>query len=1264
MKPLVSNFRNLLRLACLGLCGLSSVAANESWTLTLGQPAPNTGFRPTTGDAFPWGDAWGASILKDDDGTYHMWVSVMANDADITYWSRNSYVVYATSQNPEGPYTYVADAFPVMAHEVDVKRGPGGKWVAFITAGLTAEGKLGPSIYGAALTFDDGEPIGATVKIEGQEVLYGASTEATVMLTADDPAGPWSDPIVLLEPATLDDGIDANFTAWINDDGSLVGLWRDYPSGSQVHTVTASDYLDPTTYVWQDDQVSAFADPYDGFTKEGLEDMYVWKDAGDGLYHALFHNMVRSDPDTPFDSLSHAYSVDGTTWVYTGDAADTTVTYSDGSTTFSARARPHLLLEDGVPTHLITTESTPENGHNFALVEPILRVNSNLNASNNQDQDTAIRHPSQALLTTGTLEVGQRLVANTALLTDTNATTSFSYQWQRGESVIDGASGRSYTPTADDEGETLSAVVSYTDLNGHAQTHAFTWDGVVQSAQSAHTFYVSPDGSDSNDGSLSAPWRTLDGARLKVQAYLDGTGHIAVNFMSGHYQLESTVVFSSSDSGTANQTITYQAMQGHTPVFSSLQELSGWAPDPNNANISIATLPQGISHPRFLHDSRSDWMERSATAQFTTEEPAAAPGQVENTTDHLDRQDARSNFQYPASFSFPEPSSIAEYDLRQSIIGWHMEILPLATIDSANRRVTTAIPSCYEIREDTTEDNPAGLWILNSYEGLDTAGEWAALNGSIYLYGRDPNARIFVPTLTELVRVDDGTNGQEQTVNPVTHLRFKGLTFTGADFYVMQDTKGDTLADRQKEITIQHDWAVVDKPTGLLRLRNTSDIKIEDCRFIKSGGTGLRVDRWGQRIEITGNEFSHLGRCGVSLIGRGPGYGNVNHSNIIADNTFRRTGMEKWAAPALVIDQSTSNLVKHNAFSDTYFTAITVTGPRQAGILSKAEKLDAATDVPATALDYDGREFHYYGMSPSFEAFLSSTEEYVLDPAKAALDAMQFVYNYDNYIEENLFKDVGDGAGLFFNGKSVYISGGTRAMDSALVLKNYFRYNYIYDSKVQSFVDYAWYNDYDQDGAEMVGNMMYNLTAPDMPLILATSGYAEGGIGRAPVLLQSNLDLNCEYSTWAVDGNDQQVAGIQQQGNLKNGAGGEAAYLGDYQKMLAFLQRGSVASLVLPDTTALQTTLTAKVNEFDGTVPSQSSTSTPSLMMIGVTPASVDPSQLQVLLQAAGEGHYQLQRSTDLKTWTTVRAVEISDDDADIYQNEVDARMFYRIQSL
>ena len=60
-----------------------------------------------------------------------MWVSVIANNADMEYWPVNSYVIHATSTKPQGPYEYVADAFPVFAHAVDVKRGPGGKWIAF-----------------------------------------------------------------------------------------------------------------------------------------------------------------------------------------------------------------------------------------------------------------------------------------------------------------------------------------------------------------------------------------------------------------------------------------------------------------------------------------------------------------------------------------------------------------------------------------------------------------------------------------------------------------------------------------------------------------------------------------------------------------------------------------------------------------------------------------------------------------------------------------------------------------------------------------------------------------------------------------------------------------------------------------------------------------------------------------------------------------------------------------------------------------------------
>ncbi len=350
---------------CFVLAG-STPAYGDSWRLVLGEAERETGFRPTASDGAPWGDSWGASVLRDDDGLYHMWVSVMACDAGIEYWPVNSYVVHATSREPEGPYAFVAEAFPVFAHAADVRRGPGGIWVAFLTAGVV-EGELGLSEYGPPVTLDeDGRP--------QREVDLGASTEATVLVTADTPCGPWSEPIVLLEPRALLDGIDANFSAVVHEDGSLVGLWRTWPGASQVHWVRASDYLDPDTYEWQEEEESVFGPPYDGHTPEGLEDMFVWYDRETETYHSLFHDMVVPEGREFHDALGHAFSEDGVNWTYTGEAAGTTVRYSDGTTTSSARARPRLIIVDGRITHLISAEQEPEQGRSFTLIEPVVRV--------------------------------------------------------------------------------------------------------------------------------------------------------------------------------------------------------------------------------------------------------------------------------------------------------------------------------------------------------------------------------------------------------------------------------------------------------------------------------------------------------------------------------------------------------------------------------------------------------------------------------------------------------------------------------------------------------------------------------------------------------------------------------------------------------------------------------------------------------------------------------------------------------------------------
>ena len=343
----------------------SSCDCDPGWTgpdcsvLRVLPAAPTSGYRPSNTDA------WGASILKDDDGLYHMWVSVIDHNCDIEYWARNSKVIHATSSNPEGPYSYQAEAFPVMAHEVDVKRGPNNNWVAFLTAGVDSDGHLAYSDYGAACICNP------STQQPTSSCDYGASTEPTVICTASSPYGPWSDPIVILEPSSLLDGIDANFSAVVHEDGSLIGLWRTYPSGSQVHWVTASNYLDPASYTWQEQETSLFPAPYDGFTSEGLEDMFVYYDENRDVYHAIFHDMVAQDGAPFYDGLGHAYSTDGVNWTYSGEATTSHVHFTNGTTTTSARARPHFLIEDGQITHLISAEQFDDNDWSYTLVEPI-----------------------------------------------------------------------------------------------------------------------------------------------------------------------------------------------------------------------------------------------------------------------------------------------------------------------------------------------------------------------------------------------------------------------------------------------------------------------------------------------------------------------------------------------------------------------------------------------------------------------------------------------------------------------------------------------------------------------------------------------------------------------------------------------------------------------------------------------------------------------------------------------------------------------------
>ncbi len=90
---------------------------------------------------------------------------------------------------------------------------------------------------------------------------------------------------------------------------------------------------------------------------------------------------------------------------------------------------------------------------------------------------------------TGTVQVGQTLMADTSEIADEDGLTNavFSYQWIADDANIQGATGSSYTLTEDDKGKAITVTVSFTDAEGNPETLTSDPTGEVTAAPAQNT---------------------------------------------------------------------------------------------------------------------------------------------------------------------------------------------------------------------------------------------------------------------------------------------------------------------------------------------------------------------------------------------------------------------------------------------------------------------------------------------------------------------------------------------------------------------------------------------------------------------------------------------------------------------------------------------------------------------------------------------------------------------------------------------------------
>lgn len=166
---------------------------------------------------------WCGSVIKGDDGKYHMFASRWPKSLTFElYWLTNSEIVHAVSEKPEGPYTFS-----------DVVLSPRGE--AFWDGKMThnpAIRKCGDTylLYYTGTTYKGDMPDSNHLITEkSPKKLDAHQHERIGLATAKSPYGPWTrsdKPILDVVPNSWEQYLVANPSPYVFEDGRVMLYYK------------------------------------------------------------------------------------------------------------------------------------------------------------------------------------------------------------------------------------------------------------------------------------------------------------------------------------------------------------------------------------------------------------------------------------------------------------------------------------------------------------------------------------------------------------------------------------------------------------------------------------------------------------------------------------------------------------------------------------------------------------------------------------------------------------------------------------------------------------------------------------------------------------------------------------------------------------------------------------------------------------------------------------------------------------------------------
>ena len=409
-----------------------------------------------------------------------------------------------------------------------------------------------------------------------------------------------------------------------------------------------------------------------------------------------------------------------------------------------------------------------------------------------------------------------------------------------------------------------------------AAMSAFFLGAAAASAAVQATFYVAPDGSDSNKGTKEAPFKTITQAQKAVRA-INGTmtGDIEVILRDGTYQLPATVNFTEEDGGKDGNYVRYKAADGETPLITGGIPMSGWT----------------------IHDEKNNiWKVEGVDARFRqlyVNNKKAIRARMPNLKNNGDHNFFRLNKVDSAGSAFLLNSSdvkSTEWKNPKKVeihlmIAWAESILRLDKISSQGNALkfepqdperSKLFRRKYPMLGTAFMSNPPKqqvYYLENAYEFIDAPGEWYLdeSTNTLYYKAREgenmATANVVAPRVNTLFSIL-GKN----TKSKVGYMAFEGLTFAHTN-YLRPSEEGfldlqagmfniEVIAENGR---LGSNKFLLWRPDAGFRIENAHHMKIRNCTFTQMAATGLDMVSGTNDDVVEGSVFYELGANGIML---------------------------------------------------------------------------------------------------------------------------------------------------------------------------------------------------------------------------------------------------------------------------------------------------------------------------------------------------------------------------------------------------------------